>query len=101
VNLQMQSPHLPPDHKKDLEQSVRKMREMTTTVLDLVANNNPDAALIALGQFDSQINSVATCGDIMDADNEELRMLIARVRKQRDEAIKARNDVMLYLKMRK
>jgi hypothetical protein len=100
MNLQMQTPYLPPDHKKELEQAVLEMRNLTKTVLDLLTNNNPDSALTALRQFDTRINALATCGDIMNADNEELRLLVARVRKQRDEAIKARNEVMLYLKQR-
>jgi hypothetical protein len=108
LHLQMQTP-APPDRIKQLEQTIRKSRdviEATLKLLNAQPDETPTASLIAaltsaMRQMDAQVDDLETQSHYMNADNEELRMVAGKLRKQRDEAIKARNQVLAYLRQRK
>ena len=108
LHLQLQSP-TPPDRTKQLEQTIQATRASVEAALKLLSTqtDEPLTTLLitsltsAMRQIDTQVNDLETLSHYVSADNEELKMVAGKLRKQRDEAIKARNQVLAYLRQRK
>src|SRR5688572_30644733 len=102
--LKSQSPLLPPDYKKQIDAAVRQTR----TALDegyAMIEDQPDNALIqdflaVLKRVEAGVDNVETGAHHVHANADEMKAAIGRVRAQRDEAIKARNETLAYLRQR-
>ena len=108
LHLQSQSP-TPPDRTKQLEQTIQATRTAVESTLKLLSAQADETLIMplitsltsALRHIDAQVNDLETQSHYLNADNEELKMVAGKLRKQRDEAIKARNQVLAYLRQRK
>jgi hypothetical protein len=103
--LQSQSAHLPPDYKKELDTAVRQTR----LALDegfAMTEDHPDNPLIrdflrVLQRIETGLDNVENGAHHIHANVDEMKATIGRVRAQRDEAIKARNETLAYLRQMK
>jgi hypothetical protein len=111
LQLFPQSP-APPERKKQLEQAIRETRLAVDNALKVIdaylnAPDDPhtsattDTFLAAVRSIDTQVDNLETLFNLLNADNEELKMVAGKLRFQRDEAIKARAQVLVYLRQRK
>jgi len=108
LQLQLQWP-MPPDRTRQLEQTIQDTRATVTGVMKLLSDPIDESLITALiesltsamRKIDVQVNDLETLSQYVNADNEELKMVAGKLRKQRDEAIKARNQVLAYLRQRR
>jgi hypothetical protein len=103
--LKSQSPLLPPDYKKQIDTAVRQTRAALDDVFAMI-EDQPDDPLyrnmvVALQRIESGLDTVETGAHHVHANADEMKATIGRVRAQRDEAIKARNETLAYLRQRK
>jgi hypothetical protein len=103
--LQSPSPHLPTDYKKEIDAAVRQTRAALDEVFAL-AQSQPDDPLFrkivaGLQRIESGLDTVETGAHHVNANADEMKATIGRVRAQRDEAIRARNETLAYLRQRK
>jgi hypothetical protein len=104
--LQSQSPLLPPDYKKQIDAAVRQTRTALDEGFAMVEEGQPDNALLqgflaVLQRIEAGLDTVETGAHHVHANADEMKAAIGRVRAQRDEAIKARNETLAYLRQRK
>jgi hypothetical protein len=104
LQLFPQSP-APPDRRKELERAIRETRLAIDAALKLLSTRSgdqPDETLAAAVRLiDTHLDTLDTLAQLLSADNEELKMAAGKLRFQRDEAIKARSQVLAYLRQRK
>jgi hypothetical protein len=104
LQLFPQSP-APPDRRKELERAIRETRLAIDAALKLISaqsGDQSDATLAAaIRAIDTQLDTLETLAQMLSADNEELKMAAGKLRAQRDDAIKARSQVLAYLRQRK
>jgi hypothetical protein len=104
MTFQLQSQSVPPDHKKELETLVSALQRTVDSVQILIAKpqDNQDIQLsTAIRDIDTQLEQLGTLFHLMNASNEELRTVTGKLRKQRDDAIRARDQVLAYLRQLK
>jgi hypothetical protein len=104
LHLFPQSP-APPDRRKELERAIRETRFAIDAALKLISTqpgDQPDESLlVAVRAIETQLDTLEMLAQMLNADNEELKMAAGKLRAQRDEAIKARSQVLAYLRQRK
>jgi hypothetical protein len=101
MTFQLQSQTVPPDHKKELENLLSALQHSIESVQSLIdqPQDNQDKQLsAAMRNIDSQLERLGTLFHIVNADNEELRTVTGKLRKQRDDAIRARDQVLAYMR---
>jgi hypothetical protein len=104
MTFQLQSPsaHLPPDYKKELDAAVRQTRSALDEGSAMV-EDHPDNPLICdflrvLQRIETGLDNVENGAHHIHANADEVKATIGRVRTQRDEAIRARNETLAYLR---
>jgi DNA-directed RNA polymerase subunit K/omega len=99
--LQSQSAHLPPDYKKQLDEAVRRARAELDAAFALIDGQPDNPVVVALRRVEAEVANVENGAHHIHANADEMKAAIGRVRTQRDEAIKARNQALAYLRQRK
>jgi hypothetical protein len=102
-------PPAPPDRKKELERAIANTRRSVEAALQLIKaeisgqiSTQADEALnAAISNIDSQVDNLDTLFCLVSADNDELKVAAGKLRSQRDDAIKARAQVLAYLRQLK
>jgi hypothetical protein len=99
--LQSQSSHLPPDYKKLFDEALAKARVELEASLVLIQDQPDNPMLAALRRIETEILNVETRAHQMHANADEIKAIVGKMRSQRDEAIKARNQVLAYMRQQK
>jgi RecJ-like exonuclease len=101
MTFQLQSQTVPPDRKKELEKLLSALQRSVDSVQILITQpqeNQEKQLSTAMHTIDSQLEQMGTLFHLMNAENEELRTVTGKLRKQRDDAIRAREQVLAYLR---
>jgi hypothetical protein len=107
MTFQLQSQSVPPDHKKEIEKLLSALQRTVDSVQILIAQPQDDQdkqdkqLSTAIHDIGRQLEELGTLFHLMNASNEELRTVTGKLRKQRDDAIRAREQVLAYLHQRK
>jgi hypothetical protein len=99
--LQSQSAHLPPDYRKQIDAEILETRSALDDGFALIEGQTDNPMLAVLRRVEAQLAKVENGAHRIDANADEMKCAIGRVRAQRDEAIKARNQALAYLRQRK
>lgn len=109
MTFQLQPQSAPPDRKKALDQALDRLHRAVESVLTMM--NQPDSPekpensekslSMAIRDIDTQLVDLGALAHSVNADNEELKMVAGKLRAQRDDAIKARDQVLAYLRQLK
>jgi hypothetical protein len=99
--LQSQSSALPPDYKKLLDEALKNARVAIDSGFVLVEDQPENPMLAVLRRIEAEMQNVETRAHQMHASADEVKAAIGKLRSQRDEAIKARNQALAYMNQRK
>jgi uncharacterized protein YqeY len=99
--LQSQSANVPPDYKKLLDEAVQRVRTEIESGFVLIQDQSENPMLAVLRRIEAEVQDVETRAHQMHANADEIKAAVGKLRKQRDEAIKARNQVLAYLRAQK